>query len=351
MRRILGLAAVAGALLAGSVAAQAQIEEKKFNVIGTWNFINNWKKIEFPFWSEQIGKNTGGKITANIKSVTEVNLKGTEVLRLLKSGVYDIAAALPIYVDDGGAIIEASDLSGVAQSIPMQKEILALWLPEMQKVMKERYNSQIMATFAYPQQTFFCRDEISSIADLKGKKVRVQGVSQSDLAKALGASTVTIPFGEVVPALEKGVVDCGITGTMPGYQAKWTEVTKSIITLPLGYTAAFWAINLNTWNKLNKDTQAAMTAEFKKIEDMSWAIVNAESDEGIACLTGVGGPCSVGPAAKLKLVKPSEADVAARTKALNESVLPEWAKRCGPECAAKWTETVGKKFGLVAKAN
>jgi TRAP-type C4-dicarboxylate transport system substrate-binding protein len=356
MRRILGLAALAGALaagtqFAGSTSAHAQIEEKKFNVIGTWNFINNWKKIEQPFWSEMIGKNTGGKITANIKSVTEVNLKGTEVLRLLKTGVYDIAAALPIYVDDGGAIIEASDLSGVAQSIPMQKEILELWLPEMQKVMKERYNSQIMSTFAYPQQTFFCRDEISSIADLKGKKIRVQGVSQSDLAKALGASTVTIPFGEVVPALEKGVVDCGITGTMPGYQAKWTEVTKSIITLPLGYTAAFWAVNLTTWNKLNPDTQAAMTAEFKKLADLSWATVEAESAEGIACLTGVGGPCSAGPAAKLKLVKPSEADVAARTKALNESVLPEWAKRCGPECAAKWTETVGKKFGLVAKAN
>ena len=96
MRRILGLSMFAGALLASAVGAAAQIEEKKFNVIGTWNFINNWKKIEQPFWSEQIGKNTNGKITANIKSITEVNLKGTEVLRLLKTGVYDIAAALPI---------------------------------------------------------------------------------------------------------------------------------------------------------------------------------------------------------------------------------------------------------------
>jgi hypothetical protein len=50
-------------------------------------------------------------------------------------------------------------------------------------------------------------------------------------------------------------------------------------------------------------------------------------------------------------VKPSEADVAARNKALNESVLSEWAKRCGADCAAKWTELVGKQFGLVAKAN
>ena len=79
-----------------------------------------------------------------------------------------------------------------------------------------------------PAAEFYCRDDINSVDDLKGKKIRVQGVSQSDLAKAFGASAVTIPFGEVVPALEKGVVDCGITGTMPGYKAKWTEVVKTL---------------------------------------------------------------------------------------------------------------------------
>jgi len=349
MLRKIVLASLGCMLLAGG-SAQAQIEEKKFNVIGTWNFINNWKKIEFPFWSQQIGKDSGGKVTANIKSITEVNLKGTELLRLLKTGVYDIVAALPIYVDDGGAVIEASDISGLASSPANQRKILELWMPEMQKVMKERYNSEIVATFGFPLQVFFCRDDISGVADLKGKKIRVQGVSQSDLVKAFGASTVTIPFGEVVPALEKGVVDCGITGTMPGYQAKWPEVVKTLLTLPVGFTAGIWVMNLNSFNKLSKPTQEFMRAEFKKLEDQSWAIVENESSEGIACNTG-NGPCSVGPPAKLKLVTPSDADVALRNKALNDVVLAEWAKRCGPECAAKWTEIVGKQFGLVAKAN
>ncbi len=140
-------------------------------------------------------------------------------------------------------------------------------MPEMQKVMKERYNSEIVATFGFPQQVFFCRDDINGVADLKGKKIRVQGVSQSDLAKAFGASAVTIPFGEVVPALEKGVVDCGITGTMPGYQAKWTEVVKTLLTMPVGFTAGIWVMNLNSFNKLSKPTQEFMRAEFKKLED------------------------------------------------------------------------------------
>ena len=99
---------LAGALLAGSIAfaggAEAQqLDKKEFNVIGTWNFLTPWQQLEQPFWTKELPDASGGNLKGNIKSVTEVNLKGTEVLRLLKQGVFDFAAALPIYVEDGGA--------------------------------------------------------------------------------------------------------------------------------------------------------------------------------------------------------------------------------------------------------
>ena len=137
---------------------------------------------------------------------------------------------------------------------------------------------------------------------------------------------------------------------MPGYQAKWPEVVKTVVDVSLGYTAGFVSVNLASWNKLSKPTQEFMTGQFKKLEEAAWASVEADTKEGIACNTG-NGPCSVGPTAKLKLVMPTDADRALVKKALNDVVLPEWAKRCGAECATKWTEMVGKRYGLVAKAN
>ena len=113
----------------------------------------------------------------------------------------------------------------------------------MQKIMKERHGSHILSSFTWPEQNFYCKGDIKSVEDLKGKKIRVQGTSQADLAKALGASAVTIAFGEVVPALEKGVVDCGITGTMPAYKAKWPEVTNTLFRLPVGFTVGMWVVN------------------------------------------------------------------------------------------------------------
>jgi len=349
MRLFRAAAVAAAALLAGTAAHAQAIDQKKFNVVGTWNFLTNWKVLEVPFWTEELPKASGGKLSGNIKSVTELNLKGTEVLRLLKTGVFDAAAALPIYVEDGAAVVEAVDISGVARTFKMSREIIDTWMPEMQKIMGERHGSTVVGTFTWPEQNFYCRGEINSVTDLKGKKVRVQGTSQADLVKGLGGSAVTLPFAEVVPALEKGVVDCGITGTMPAYKAKWHEVTNTLFRLPVGFTASIWAVNLKTWNGLSKPTQDLLKKEFAALTEKSWATTEAESEEGVFCTTGTG-KCTQGEPGKLKLVKPSAADLAERDRVLNEVVLPAWAGRCGAECAQKWTDTIGKKYGLAAKA-
>ena len=81
----------AATLLAGSVAfgsgVQAQqLDKKEFNVIGTWNFLTPWKELEVPFWTKELPDASGGNLKGTIKSVTEVNLKGTEVLRLAQAG-------------------------------------------------------------------------------------------------------------------------------------------------------------------------------------------------------------------------------------------------------------------------
>lgn len=342
--------AVLASLAFGQAAVAQQIDKKEFNVVGTWNFLTNYQVLEKPFFTEQLPKVSNGNLKGNIKALNELNLKGTELLRLLKQGVFDMVFALPIYVEDGGAVIEALDIAGVARDYPMAKDISEIWMPEMQKVMLEKHGAIILGTHTWPEQNFYCRGEITGVQDFKGKKIRVQGTSQADLVTALGATGVTIAFAEVVPALEKGVVDCGITGTMPAYKAKWPEVTNTLYRLPVGFTAGMLVVNAAAFNKLSPDTQKLIREQVKELEERSWKSTIAETEDGVFCTTGTG-PCPVGPPGKLKLVKPSEADLKARDKALNDVVLKSWAKRCGEACAAKWTETIGKKYGLSAKAD
>lgn len=340
----LALGVVVG--LAGPAAAE--LTEKSFKVVGTFGSLTNWKGIEKPFWDETIPKDSGGRLTADAKPMTELGLKGFEIMRLLRLGIFDFAHALPIYVAED-PIIEGVDLAGVARDFDTARKIGDAYKETLDEAFGRLYNAKLLNIYPFPTQAFYCRDEIKGIEDLQGAKIRVQGASQGDFVEGLGGTPVTITFAEVVPSLQKKVVDCGITGTMPAYLAKWYEVANTAFYLPVGYTMTFTAVNLDTWNSLNEETQAFMLDEMKKFEDNAWKIVIAENDVGIAC--GTSGPCDLGATGGMTLVEPDEADLAKREEILKTVVLPRWAERCGADCAKNWNATVGPVVGLEAPAN
>ncbi len=57
-----------------------------------------------------------------------------------------------------------------------------------------------------PQAMGWFRKEIKTFADVKGLKYRIYGIGAEVYSK-LGVAAVTLPGGEIVPALERGVID------------------------------------------------------------------------------------------------------------------------------------------------
>lgn len=346
MKRVAAVAALAGALAFAGPAGAQDLNTKQFKVAGTFGNLTNWTAIEKPFWADTMPKASGGKITAQATPFTELGLKGSELMRLVKLGVFDIVHALPIYFAEDPAI-EGIDIAGLVKDFGTARKVADAYLPVLDDLLQKKYGAKILNHYSFPAQSFYCRGDVKTVADLKGKKVRVQGASQGDLVEGLGGTSVTITFAEVVPALEKGAVDCGITGTMPAYKAKWWQVTNTNFYMPVGYTIVVTAISLNSWNALNKPTQDFIAKQMKDFENHAWKTVEAESDEGIACNTGVG-KCGQGDPAKLAHVKPSDADLKERDRILKEVVLKRFAQRCGADCTKKWNDTVGKIVGMQA---
>jgi TRAP-type C4-dicarboxylate transport system substrate-binding protein len=351
MKRLAGSILLAGGImLAGASAIAQDLPKQSFKVIGTWSNLTNWQSNEHPLWTKTIPEASKGQITANIQSVSELGLKGTELIRLLKLGLFDFAHGVTIYIAED-AVVEGIDIAGAAKDFPTAKRTTEVYGAIVAEQFSNKYGAKILGYYPWPAQMIYCNSPIKSIADVKGKKVRVQGTSQGDLAEALGATGVTIPFAEVVPALQRGTVDCGITGTMPAFKAGWHEVTTHVLNMPVGFTISFTAVSLATWNKLDDKTKAFLEAQMKTAHESFWKVITEENEEGIACTTGTG-KCTVGKPGKLIKVEPSAEDVAAREKALNEVVLKRWAKRCGtPECIQKWNDTIGKVVGLNASGS
>ena len=345
-------AVTAAGIALGATAASAEIQKLKFNVVGSWGNLNNFKNHEGPFWNDVIPKASGGKITGNIKPITEIGLKGFEVMRLLKQGVYDEVFGVIGYVAGDNPVLEGADLAGIAQDNKSQRKVTEVYRKILAANFEKSWNAKLMGMYSYPSQMMWCNAEINSVEDMKGKKVRVYSATLGDFVEGLGGQSVTIAFAEVVPALQKKVADCGITGTMPAYKAKWHEVATHVLTLRVGWGVAFVAANKKKWNSLNKDTQNFLLAEHRKLEDRMWKGAETDDNIGLACNTS--GPCPIGKIGNMKRITPSKADEAARTKILDNFVLKRWAQRClkkDKNCVKNWNATVGKYLGMTAKAN
>jgi len=214
---------------------------------------------------------------------------------------------------------------------------------------EKKYGIKLLAVFPFHAQVLYCKAPISGLDDLKGKKVRTFSKSLSEFVGAVGGTGVNIPFGEVVPALQKGVADCAITGALSGNLAKWHEVTTHLYALPVGWSMVMHGVNLKAWNKLPQQVRAFLTAEIEAWEDSVWDAADAETRTGVACNTG--GQCSGGNPAAMTLVPVSDSDRGRLREIMETVIVPNWAKRCGQACVAKWNNSVGKVVGMTVAAN
>ncbi|KIC10976.1 transporter [Leisingera sp. ANG-M1] len=334
------------ALSAGAALADNPVVLK---AVGTWSSLTNYQKHEGPFFNERLAEASGGQIVGEIQSQSGLGLKGFEIMRLVKNGVFDFAFGLPGYVAAENAIFEGADLSSVTQDIETQRKVADAYFPTLEEAFAKYYNAKLLMLYPFPSQTLWCNAEVNGIQDLKGKKIRVYATTLGDFVEGAGGTSVTVPFSEVIPALEKGVVDCGITGTMSAYTANWQQVATHAYTLRVGWGLAFGAMNMDKWNSLSPDQQALMQSEIAALNERMWAETATEDGIAISCITG--GDCAIGEKGGMKLVEPSAEDLAIRDKIAADVVLARWAERCGEDCAENWNNTVGKVLGMTAKAN
>lgn len=340
------LMTTAAALAISATAALAQ-SPTVLTAVGTWSSLTNFQKHEQPFFNG-LAEASGGDIVGKIQSQSGLGLKGFEIMRLVKNGVFDFAFGLPGYVAAENAIFEGADLSSLTQDIDTQRRVSDAYFDTLEGAFAEIYNAKLLMLYPFPSQTLWCNAEVNGIADLDGKKIRVYSTTLGDFVEGVGGTSVTVAFSEVIPALEKGVVDCAITGTMSAYTAKWNQVATHAYTLRVGWGLAFGAMNMDKWNAMSADQQAFLQGALAGLTDAMWAETATEDDIAISCITG--GACDIGEPGAMVLVEPSAADLALRDKIATDVVLARWAERCGADCAANWNETVGPILGLTAVA-
>jgi tripartite ATP-independent transporter DctP family solute receptor len=285
--------------------------------------------VALKWMAEEVTKRSNGSITMIFHGGTLLN-KELEIMDAVKSG--NVAIGSPL-----GAASTVFPEMGVFLTpylVRDYKHAYTMFNGEIGKNLDEqfqkKYKVKVLYFFDFGFRHFWNnRKPINTPADLKGLKMRVQqGRVFADTVNGLGASAVPMPWGEVIPAAQQGVIDGADLPIVNINALKVYEIAKFASMTYHNYGPTVVVMNLDIWKGLSPEQQ-------KLILDVS-----AEAQKKVREATE-----SVDSFAKAKEIleakgmKVNQADVASFRKIAEEKIWPQYRQ----QYADMWDKIVATK--------
>ncbi len=204
-------AAAAGAV-AGSVAAPAILAQSPIviKMQTSWSASDIWMDFARQY-VERVERMSNGRLKIDLLPSGAV-VQAFQVLDAVNDGVLDAAHTVPVYwygKHKGASLFGTGPVFGGSAT-----NMLAWFHAGGGKELYRELTQDILGLNVYgfygfpmPAQPFgWFKNPVTQVSDLSGFKYRTVGLA-ADLMQKLGMSVAQLPGGEIVPAMERGVID------------------------------------------------------------------------------------------------------------------------------------------------
>jgi TRAP-type C4-dicarboxylate transport system substrate-binding protein len=121
---------------------------------------------------------------------------------------------------------------------------------------------------------------VRTLADFNGQKIRVPGGAPLHVEpfKQLGVSPVSMPLGEVLPAMQNRAIDGVIAAFTVFTSFKYYDVAKGLTTMPKMFLVASGLTNRNFMKSLGPELEGIVREEARKAENVfsTWGVEDLE---------------------------------------------------------------------------
>jgi len=262
------LALVAGGTALGPPPAAAQPKPVVWN-LPTVAAPSYFHTVNYNALAAKVKEKSGGRMEIRIHPASSL-YPSAELIPAVLDGRTELGTVLASYLTDVLLEIGPLELPFMTGSVGEHKKA-ALQLRPFYAERFARRGLRLLSIHA--SQQIFSTVPIRSVADWKGKKIRVYGADSANIARLLGAAPVNINFGEVYSALEKRTVDGAMTSATNAEPMKFFEVAKYLDYWYLAGAAMEWLVaNQKAWDALPKDLQHIVLDAMKEtnLEEKEW---------------------------------------------------------------------------------
>ena len=228
--------------------------------------------VNYQAWGAKVKEKSAGRMEIRVHPASSL-YPGPELIPAVLDGRSEIGTVLASYLTDVLLEMGPLELPFMTSSIDEHKKA-AMQLRSFYTEMLAKKGLKLLAINTWPSQQLFSTVPIRTVADWRGKKIRVYGADSANVTRLLGGAPINIAFGEVYSALEKKTVDGAMTSATNAEPMKFFEVAKFVDYWYIAGAAQEWLVaNQKAWVALPKDLQQAMLDAVKdtNLEEKEWA--------------------------------------------------------------------------------
>ena len=300
-------------------------------------------KIVESFLSPSLEARTGGQLTVSSSSFPELGIAGPDTLALVRDGTLDMVSVLGVYVAGELPELEIQSLFGIYTEREQQFAATVNLDPYLQEILVENSGGGHVISINWHNGDdifLFTKEPLNLPEDFDGMKTRAFGTSISDWIFGMGGEAQFLAFAEVYTALERGILEAGVTGGDAGHGQRWYEVVNYINGPLTSWPTSHNVINKEVWESIPDDLQAIFEEESARMELEALRLGSIQNELGLQKNIDSG----------LEYIEFGPEMRALSDQSVNESVLPKWVERVGgPEeffVQEVFNEAIGSIVGI-----
>jgi tripartite ATP-independent transporter DctP family solute receptor len=248
-------AGIAGILAAGRAPAFAQTAARKL-VYAHIVAAPESGAMALAWMAEEVTKRSKGALDMQFHGGTLLS-KELEIMNAVKSGNIDAggpAGAAATVFPEMGVFLVPYLVKSYDQAYRMFNGKIG---DQLDAEFQDKYKVKVLFFYDYGFRHFWNNKRpISTPKDLRGLRLRVQQAKVfGDTINGLGGNAVPLPWGEVIPAAQQGVIDGADLPIVNILALKVYEVSKYCSLTFHNYGPTVSVMNLQVWNGLSKNEQ------------------------------------------------------------------------------------------------
>lgn len=265
MFKAIALGTVAAIALAQSVSAETALSMS--DVLPDGNFQVENAKI----FAEKVKAATGGEVVITVNAGGSLGFKGPDQMAAVRDGLVNMADINISQQVGLNPLFGAEGVPFLVSSMDELRDYHKVLRPEFEKL-AEQFNQKILYMVPSPAQYVYLKVEVADIEGFRGIPVRGADKNTVDIITAIGMDGVVMPWGELLPALASGRVEGVATSATSGVDGKFWEFLSFIYPTNHTWGSNAVTINLDTWNSLSAEDQAAIEKVAAELEPGFWDV-------------------------------------------------------------------------------